>query len=209
MLGFYVYDTGVDSIDSDMQNFINWIQAGNSLSVISSVAIGNEAIANGWVTAAEVIGKIASVRSQLRAVGYNGPITTVDIPGTFIDNPSLCATDVLDFVGINAHPYFDPYSTYDQSGTFVIGQRQQVQAACPGQYVRITETGYPHDGDNDGTQVPSFYNQGVAVTQIYNALEGDVILFSMWDDHWKDPGPLNVEWYWGLFFRFNQIFTNR
>lgn len=201
--GFYINQYGIDSIDSAVTEFVNWVKQGGDLSVISSITIGNEAVTNGWVTASQLVAKIKSVRAQLKVIGYSGAISTAEIPGAFVSHPELCSPSNVDYVAVNAHPYFDPSSSADQSGKFVLGQRQIVQNACGSQYVRIVETGYPHAGNTNGNQVPSEVNQGIAVTQIYNALKGDCILFSMWDDKWKDPGAYNVEWYFGIFNRMN------
>lgn len=196
--GFYITAAGVNSIDNDVSDFVSWIQSGGDASIVTSITIGNEAIANGWASASDIVSKISSVRSQLQAVGYHGKFSTADIPSSFVNHPELCSSSTVDYVAVNAHPYFDPSTSASQAGEFIAGQLQQVQNACSGQYVRIVETGYPHSGNTNGNQVPSPENQGIAVTQIYNALKGDCILFSMWDDHWKNPGPYNVEWYFGI-----------
>lgn len=211
--GFYINSAGVDVIDEYIDDFINWTNTpkssgggGGDLSFISAINIGNEVIYNRWGTSDQLKNKITEVRAKLLAeIGYSGPIVTSDIPQTYIEYPELCDSSLVDFIGVNAHPYFDPSRYANESYQFMIDQIEVVTNACGGQGtvapIRILESGYPHNGDVYGNQIPSFYNQGIAVTQIYNALQGDVVLFAMWDDYWKDPGLHNVEWYFGLFSR--------
>lgn len=199
--GFYISEAGASSVDSSVTDFINYVQGGGDISAISSITIGNEAVTNGWITAKDLVNKIQSIRAKVQAVGFRGYISTAEIPGTFAAHPELCSSENVQYVAVNAHPYFDPFTSADQAGSFILEQVNIVKQACPGMYVRVVETGYPHDGNVNGKQIPSVENQITAVTQIYNALGGDCILFSMWDDHWKNPGSYNVEWYFGIYYR--------
>lgn len=201
--GFYLNNMGINSADGGIADFTAWVVAGGNVTLVPSILIGNEAVMNGWVTAGDLVAKIKTVRAQLRAVGYNGAITTAEIPGVFIAYPELCAPENVDYVAVNAHPYFNAGSSAELAGAFMAGQVGVTQNACPGQYIRVVETGYPHSGNVNGNQVPSIKNQGIAITHIYNTLRGDCILFSMWDDYWKHPGQFNVEWYFGIYHHFS------
>lgn len=202
MQGFYITQAGTWTINQAVTDLVNWIhtQNGGNWDVISAVTVGNEAVTFGWVTPEQLLGKIRDVRGQLYAAGYRGPITTAEIPSVYINNPMLCnGDDTVDFVGVNAHPYFDAGKTADQSEPFMISQVEVVKQACPGKRVMVVETGYPSSGNTHGNQVPSQRNQAVALTQIFNALNGDVVMFTMHDDRWKQPGPFGVEQSFGMF----------
>ena len=73
----------------------------------------------------------------------------------------------------------------------------------------MTEAGYPHKGITNGGNVPSYDNQRIALTSLFQATEGYVTFFTYTDgiidtwnslitDYWKDPGPYGVEQSWGI-----------
>lgn len=78
-----------------------------------------------------------------------------------------------------------------------------MQNFCPNINYRVIESGYPNDGVTYGLQVPSFENQGIAVTQIYNVLQGDVVLYTMWNESYVDPGFQSIGGSFGLINRFD------
>jgi exo-beta-1,3-glucanase (GH17 family) len=159
------------------------------------IIVGNEAIMNGWATGDELASKIESVRSQLQAAGYDGPVLTAEPVSSYQENPQIC--DAVDLIGINAHSYFAPTYYAYQAGEFVQGQVSQAQGVCTGKTAYVTETGYPSQGDVNGNNVPSPDNQMTAVYSILEALDGDVTLLTTFDDFWKEPGPYGVEQYFG------------
>ncbi|GMG56393.1 unnamed protein product [Ambrosiozyma monospora] len=64
----------------------------------------------------------------------------------------------------------------------------------------ITETGWPTQGENDGTCVPSKANQLAAIQSIIEAgLADQVFMFTTYNDPWKDAGAYGVEQYWGIY----------
>lgn len=200
--GFYITPSGTSSINKAVTELIRWVQSENdgNWDLISGIIVGNEAVTFGWVTADQLLGKIRNVRQLLRKAGYLGPISTAEIPSVFVDNPVLCdGNETIDFVGINAHPYFDPEKSYNQSEEFIYSQIDIVKQACPDKKVIVVETGYPNGGSNNGYQVPTRKNQAIALTQIFNALQGNVIMFTMYDEYWKQPGSFGVEQRFGIF----------
>ena len=133
------------------------------------------------MSASDLLNKIISVKHILRAAGYNGPVTTAEPPSSFIDNPGLCTSSTLDLVAINAHSYFDPYSTPAQCGSFVLNQISITKSACGGKSVFLTEAGYPHAGITNGYNVPSYDNQRIALKSLFQATQGYVTFFTMRD----------------------------
>ncbi|ODQ63836.1 glycoside hydrolase, partial [Nadsonia fulvescens var. elongata DSM 6958] len=193
--GFYITSAGVDSIDADVDNIISWAGK-NGWSIFTDFIVGNEAIINGWVSADQLIGKINSIRSKFQTAGYSGYISTAEPPNIYHENPALCNN--LDFIGINAHAYFDPNSSAATAGEFLASQIVVTKKFCPGKTVYVTETGYPSAGIQNGNNIPSVENQAIAIKSIINVVGTDLTLFTLYNDFWKSPGPYGVEQYFGL-----------
>ena len=127
--------------------------------------------------------KIASVKWQVQQYGYWGPVTTAEPPSVYMQNSFLCTSLTLDIVGINAHSYFDPYSTPSTAGSFVLNQITITKNACGGKNVFVTEAGYPHRGITNGGNRPSYENQGVALRSLFQATQGYVTFFTFRDGY--------------------------
>lgn len=199
--GFWIGSSNIDSIDQSVQDLIQWVQNENSgdWGLFTTLTVGNEAIYSGFVDGNTLLGKIKSVKSTLRSAGWNGPVTTAEPPQSYIDFPNLCTdTDGIDYVGLNAHPYFDSNTSPDQAGKFVLAQIDIAQSKCNNRNVQITETGYPSAGNTNGKAIPTKENQATAIKSIMGALNNKAVLFTLYDDKWKNPGPYNVEQHFGL-----------
>ncbi|KAK9432990.1 glycoside hydrolase superfamily [Lipomyces doorenjongii] len=198
--GLWIDSSGIDSIDSGVSDLISWGSMDSNWDMIAMITVGNEAVQDGYVTVSELLTKISSVRTQLRDAGYTGPITTAETPNVFISNPELCTSDLLDLVAINAQPYFDEHATAETAGEFDLGQIQVTKAACNNKDVFITETGYPTSGLTNYNNVPSVENQKIAVKNILEATNGNITMFTMYNDLWKALGPYEVEQSFGIFY---------
>lgn len=193
--GTWIDADGIDSGDYQLAAIIAYGQA-NGWNGFRRILIGNEGISNGWYTAQQIADKINDSRSQLRAAGYNGPVSTAEIVSSYQNSAALC--DAVDFAGANIYSYFTTTVTPADAGPFVKSQAELVSQACPGKSVSITETGYPHCGDTNGDNVPSTQNQIIALNSILTAMDGDVTILTPWDDLWKSPGPYGVEQCFGM-----------
>ncbi|OLL24829.1 putative family 17 glucosidase SCW11 [Neolecta irregularis DAH-3] len=163
--------------------------------------IGNEVLYSNRDTAVNLIAKIKSVRSQVVAAGYTGPIGTADTVQSYLQNPGLCASGVLDVVGLNAHPYFDadPSKSAADDGALVQSYVNQVSAACANKNIFVTETGFPNHGNTNGGMVPSYANQKTAIGSVLSVMGPNVCFFVTYQEPWKQPGRFNVEQSWGMF----------
>jgi len=141
---------------------------------------------------------INDARQKLAAVGYNGPVGTVDTVPATVDNPTLCQNS--DYAMVNCHAFFDPNTAAADAGTFVKSQLQQVAQACPGKKIILTESGWPSSGDANGKAVPSPDNQKAALQSLRNTFGNSLVLFSAFDSAWKSDsaGTYNAEKYWGF-----------
>ena len=204
--GFWIGPLGADSIDSGVQELIDWVsnENGNDWSLFSIITVGNEAVYGNHIDAPTLLSKIKEVKKKLRAAGWNGSVTTAETPSTYSGYPELCTdSDGIDVIGVNAHPYFNAAGSASDSGDFINAQIETVKGICGSNVnVRITETGYPSSGDTNGNQVPTKENQAIAIEQIINATNNKAVMFTMYDDYWKAPGPYNVEQHFGIFHLF-------
>lgn len=171
----------------------------NGWDLFDYITIGNEAINSGFMNASELTAIIKSIKSTLKDAGYTGYFTTSEPPVTFEKYPELCDGDLIDFVGINPHSYFDADIDASQAGPFVAGQKAIVENICTSKQVVVTETGYPSQGDTNGLNVPSKENQKIAIKSILDTLGSDATLLTFRNDMWKDPGAYNIEQYFGIY----------
>lgn len=204
--GFWIGPQGADSIDSGVQDIINWVanENGNDWSIFAIFTVGNEAVFGNHIDAPTLLNKIKEVKGKLRAAGWNGPVTTAETPSTYSGFPELCTdSDGLDIIGVNAHPYFDAGGSASEAGNFINSQFDAIKQICGNNAnIRITETGYPSAGNTNGNQVPTKENQAIAIKQIMDATNNKAVMFTMFDDYWKSPGPYNVEQHFGIFDLF-------
>ncbi|KAF8896659.1 glycoside hydrolase superfamily [Infundibulicybe gibba] len=131
--------------------------------------------------------KVFDVRGYLGSVGVTTPVSTVHVWVTIRDNPILCGAD---FVGANAHAFYDGGRTSGQTGDFVFKTVvPALKAACPGKKVIISESGWPSRGGNNGAAVPSIPDEQSALLNLNCACRDDtsvsVYAFEYDDQLWK------------------------
>ncbi|TPX18132.1 uncharacterized protein E0L32_002641 [Thyridium curvatum] len=190
---------------TDLASQVSTITSGVSSdwSCVDTVSVGNELINSGQASVEQVLAAIETVRGQLRAVGYTGPVVTVDTFMAALSHPSLC--DKSDYCALNMHPFFDGTITAAQAGDFITRQIANVRSKLTDQSKRIviTETGWPWQGSSNRVAVPSLANQKIAldcITGAFAANPADLILFTAYNDPWKkvEQATFNAEPYWGI-----------
>ncbi|CAI5758971.1 unnamed protein product [Candida verbasci] len=183
---------------SDIVKAIN--NSNQGWDVVHTIAIGNERVNAGVYTAAQMKTYVDQSRQYLKqnAPQYTGPIVTVDTLVAYLANPSLC--EMSDYLAVNSHPYWDGGVQPSNSGPWLQQQISSLQNVCGSQKeVLITETGWPTQGQAYGQCVPSVPNQVSAVASINKSIGAKTIMFTMYNDYWKDPGAYGVEQHWGLY----------
>ncbi|SCU84959.1 LANO_0C02916g1_1 [Lachancea nothofagi CBS 11611] len=171
---------------------------GSDFSQIQSVSVGNELVNSGQATVQDIQTAVSSAKSQLQAIGYSGSVVSVDTLVAVTANPGLC--EISDFLAVNSHPYWDGNVEPSNCGPWLKQQIANLQATCGSdKQVLITETGWPNSGDANGNCWPSPENMQTCVESINSALGSQVLLFTTYNDYWKNPGPENVEQRWGIF----------
>ncbi|PPQ83506.1 hypothetical protein CVT25_006996 [Psilocybe cyanescens] len=174
--------SSMSQINNDVQTFraaYNKYGAGRYI----GLTIGNE-VAD---SVSNIMAKVYDVRGYLGSVGVHTPVSTVHTWVDIRNNPALCGAD---FVGANAHAFYDGGVTSGQAGDFLFKTvRPALKAACPGKKIYITETGWPSRGSNNGKAVPSVSDERNALLNINCACRDDtsvsVFAFEYDDQLWK------------------------
>ncbi|KAF5327715.1 hypothetical protein D9619_004676 [Psilocybe cf. subviscida] len=185
MAGIYVQGTiaqGLTGINNDVQTFrAAYAKYGGGRFV--GLTVGNEVNDS----PVNIMAKVYDVRGYLGSVGVSTPVSTVHTWVEIRDNPALCGAD---FVGANAHAFYDGGRTSGQAGDFVFKTVvPALKAACPGKKVYITESGWPSRGGSNGVAVASVSDEHNAILNLNCACRDDtsvsVFAFEYDDQAWK------------------------
>lgn len=171
---------------------------GGNWDIFGLVSVENERVNAKAMTASDAQSTIEQARKALRQAGYNGPVGAVETAPAVIDNPGVCTTS--DVVMVNIHAWFDPNTKAADAGKFVKSEIARVKKACGGKHVVVTESGWPHQGDNHDQAVASPEAQKAAISSIRAEFSSDLFLFNAFDTLWKsdDASTFNAEKYWGV-----------
>lgn len=177
----------INSIQNEVQTISSAVKG--KWGIVNTVNVGNELVNGGGATAAQVTAAIGTATSALKAVGYSGPVVTVDTMVAMKANPELCTAS--DFCAINCHAFFDGNTLPSGAGAFVKGWAQQVSDAAGGKTVVVTESGWPTLGGSNKLAAPSQENHDTAIASLKSSFGGgtNLILYGMYNDCWKKDGP--------------------
>ncbi|CCH41772.1 putative family 17 glucosidase SCW4 [Wickerhamomyces ciferrii] len=185
----------VDAISDGVKQLAEALN--NNWDDIYAVSIGNELVNSGEKQASEIKSLVDEAKSALKSAGYTGKVVSVDTLVAVQNNDELC--DASDFIAVNSHPFWDGNVEPSGSGDFLKKQISNIKSQCGGKDVLITETGWPTQGQTFQKAVPSKDNQKEALQSIGDSCGDQVILFTVFDDFWKQAGSYGVEQYWGIF----------
>ncbi|CDK26212.1 unnamed protein product [Kuraishia capsulata CBS 1993] len=189
----------MDSLTTDIETLSSAVESSSQgWDGVYAVSVGNEWVNSGDYSVSQVSAAVSSARSALSDKGYSGYVVSVDTLVAVQDNTDLC--DVSDFIAVNSHPFWDGNVLPEDSGTFLKTQIANIYKACgSSKDVLICETGWPTQGDTYGVAVPSKENQLTAIKAIVEEVGDQVLMFTTYNDYWKDGGSYGVEKYWGIF----------
>lgn len=134
---------------------------------IVAVSVGSEDLYRGDTTASALAQQIYDVRGMLSTVdGYTTDIQVghVDTWTAWVDGANTAVIEACDFVGTDGYPYWqDTQANSVEQGYNLFWESMQnvedvVNAAHPGAWVWITETGWPVSGETSGQAVASVEN---------------------------------------------------
>lgn len=191
----------INNVSTDLPSMAQQVQTSKrGWSAVHTVAIGNEVVNSGRGTPAQVANAVNAAKSwfQSNAPNYSGPIVCVDTLAAVMANPqAMC--DIGDYLAVNCHPYFSGVEA-STSGTWLKSQVSLLLQTCGGnRQILVTESGWPTYGNTVGQSVPSLQNQLLSIKSLGQVMGSQVIMFTMYNDYWKAPGPWNVEQHWGIF----------
>lgn len=197
IVGIFISEVGCANGSPDVDDQISALKEWAQWDLVELMAVGNEALYDGYCTPQELVDLIAHVKSELS--DYTGPYTTTDIVSAWQEEEvQSVVCDAVDVVAANVHSYFSADTAPADAGDFVKSQIEIVEQACGGKTGYVLECGYPTSGATNGLNVPSEANQKIAITAIQAAIGDRVVFFSMFNDQWKDPGSCECEQYWGV-----------
>ncbi|CAK4023689.1 glycoside hydrolase family 17 [Lecanosticta acicola] len=203
ILGVYIDSAGISKAREQVSTLVQWGKS-NGWGKVEMVVVGNEAVFNGYCTAAELAAFIGEVKSSFKAAGYTGPCTTTE-PLNILQENTEVLCNAMDVVGCNIHPFFNTAIDASGAGDFVSSQLKIVEALCSGKEAYNLETGWPSAGDANGAAVPGTSQQKTAVDAIVASAGAKSAIFSYENDSWKAPGNLGVEQYWGCADLFQDV----
>ncbi|KAI0452780.1 glycoside hydrolase family 17 protein [Xylaria acuta] len=196
ILGIFVDQPGCHAGNPSVTEQTSAIKSWGRWDLVSLITVGNEAVLHGYCTPSELAGLISTTKQQL---SYTGPYSTAETVNIWQQEEFaglLCP--VVDFVGANAHAFFNTETTADQAGQFVKGQLDIIDNVCGGKEGRIMETGWPSAGQALGLAVPGFSQQAAAIKSIVQAVGDKAVIFSLTSDAWKDGNTqCQCEQHWG------------
>src|ERR1019366_605682 len=170
----------------------NLIAAANA-GLVDVAIVGSEAILRNDVTVPQLIAYMQQVR---QAIPSSIPVTTADVWGTFIANPSLIAAS--DVVFGNFYPYWEGTSISNAMCSLQ-QEYQQLVKASGSKTVVISETGWPSAGNAVGAAVPTVANANLFALQFLTWAHSNNIqsfYFEAFDEDWKvaSEGPQGANW---------------
>lgn len=170
------------AINDQVNQFIDAVRQFGAERYIG-LSIGNE----NTDAPTNIMNKVSQVRNTLLAAGISIPVSTVQTWIAIRDNPVFCQGD---FVGANAHAFYDGNTVSDQTGNFVIHNVVPVlRSVCGGKQLFITESGWPSRGNSNGVAVASLADERSALLNLNCACRDDtsvsVFAFEYDDQIWK------------------------
>ncbi|RKP26867.1 glycoside hydrolase superfamily, partial [Syncephalis pseudoplumigaleata] len=161
---------------------------------VIGISVGNEALFRRDVTAAELAQRMRDVRVELKKRRINIPVYTTDLAENF-DTTIMQASDAA--LG-NIHPYFAKVSAADAAQWTWDYYRKTIAAS--GKTAIISETGWPTQGDSNGSAVPSTANlQAYLDSFLCQTIAKKIpcYFFEAFDAAWK-AADKPVERSWGI-----------
>jgi exo-beta-1,3-glucanase (GH17 family) len=196
ILGVYIDASGVSSGSSQVSDIVSWGQS-NGWSGVEFISLDNEALSDGFCSASDLAGFVSSAKATIKGAGYSGQFTLTEPLNIWQSSGStLCG--VVDFASANLQAFFNGDVAAEDAGTFVASEVEILKGICNNDQVFVGECGWPTAGDSNGKAIPGVSEQKAAMDAIRSSIGSIAAQFSYKNDHWKSPGSLNVEQYWGI-----------
>lgn len=166
--------------------------------VVQSVVVGNEALLRKDISGARLAALIVEVKSRVKQ-----PVTYADVWEFWSKYPEVAP--VVDFITIHLLPYWEDQPTgieNDAALKHVAAVREEYGRLFPTKDIFIGETGWPSNGRQRETAVPSRVNEAKFMRGFVELAERNgwhYNLIEAFDQPWKRVNEGAVGGYWGLF----------
>lgn len=173
------------------------VQAANAHpDVVESVIVGNEALLRKDISGSRLAELITSVNAQVQQ-----PVTYADVWEFWLLHPQVAPA--VDFITIHLLPYWENDPTGIDEALDHVGKiREEFGAQFAPRKILIGETGWPSEGRQRETALPSRINQAKFIRGFVAMAEQkgwDYNLIEAFDQPWKRIHEGAVGGYWGLF----------
>lgn len=193
MLGAWVNANPVDT-DKEVDALI--ASANANPDVVTAVIVGNEALLRKEVTGERLAALIARVKSQVKV-----PVTYADVWEFWLQHPQVAPA--VDFLTIHLLPYWeDDPRGIDDALAHVAQLRRVFGERFAPKDILIGETGWPSEGRQRETAVPSRANEARFIRGFVALAEANgwrYNLIEAFDQPWKRASEGAVGGYWGLY----------
>jgi exo-beta-1,3-glucanase (GH17 family) len=164
--------------------------------VVTAVIVGNETLLRKEITGAQLAKLILEVKSQVKQ-----PVTYADVWDFWLQYPEVAP--VVDFLTIHLLPYWeDDPRGIDDALQHVEQVREIFGKRFAPKDIMIGETGWPSEGRQRETAVPSRANEARFIRGFVAMAEQNgwhYNLIEAFDQPWKRAAEGAVGGYWGLF----------
>ncbi|UZE30573.1 glycoside hydrolase family 17 protein [Pseudomonas asplenii] len=193
MIGAWVNSNPVDT-EKEVDALI--ASANANADVVSAVIVGNETLLRKEVTTAQLVRLIHKVKAHVKQ-----PVTYADVWEFWLSHPEVAPA--VDFLTIHLLPYWED----DPAGIdAAIGHVAQIRQTFGNRFapkdILIGETGWPSEGRQRETALPSRVNEARFIRGFVNLAEQNgwhYNLIEAFDQPWKRGSEGAVGGYWGLF----------
>ena len=164
--------------------------------VIQAVIVGNEALLRKEVTPQQLVTLIEQVKAQIKQ-----PVTYADVWEFWLKHPQIAPA--VDFITIHLLPYWEDNPAGIETALHEVAEvRRTFGSAYAPKDILIGETGWPSEGRQRETAVPSLVNQAKFIRGFVAMAEQNgwrYNLIEAFDQPWKRASEGAVGGYWGLY----------
>ncbi|WP_425914384.1 beta (1-6) glucans synthase [Pseudomonas sp. GWSMS-1] len=164
--------------------------------VVQAVIVGNEALLRKEVTPEQLVALIEQVKAQIKQ-----PVTYADVWEFWLKHPQVAPA--VDLITIHLLPYWEDNPAGIETALHEVAEvRQTFGKAYAPKDILIGETGWPSEGRQRETAVPSRVNQAKFIRGFVAMAEQNgwhYNLIEAFDQPWKRISEGAVGGYWGLY----------
>ncbi|MFA6364931.1 MAG: glycosyltransferase [Candidatus Paceibacterota bacterium] len=182
---------GKSKTEDDKVEIAALIDIANSNKNVKEVIVGNEVLQWGRMSVASLVAHIREVRAKVSV-----PVSTSENPALWRYFPEIVPE--VDFISLHTLPYWDSVGS-GNALDWAFNTYFEIKSLFKGKEVFIGEVGWPSEGPERKSSVPSLINQAEFITafiQRADSLGINYNLFEAFDQPWKmfDEGRAGAHW---------------